>query len=183
MPRSNFGYVIATHLVKLVIIIQQQEFEPEDLLIQVNEDEVNAVEVQENQIADQNMGMQGPIIPPEFEVELPHLNHPLHNVLPEEVQEDEFMDVEEMQAENNVVEAQEDPLEPQNVQIGMVRIFNSQAVVPVSHWFDRNHNVSFMDHCGLWHKFFAPQSRACPSSLFLLIEHLSSRPSYSPTSF
>ena len=52
MPRSNFGYVIATHLVKLVIIIQQQEFEPEDLLIQVNEDEENAVEVQENQIAD-----------------------------------------------------------------------------------------------------------------------------------
>ena len=137
MPRSNFGYVIATHLLKLVIIIQQQEFEPEDLLIQVNEDEVNAVEVQENQIADQNIGMQGPIIPPEFEVELPHLNHPLHNVLPEEVQEDEFMDVEEMQAENNVVEAQEDPLEPQNVQIGMVRIFNSQAAVPVSHWFDR----------------------------------------------
>jgi len=42
-----------------------------------------------------------------------------------------------MQAENNVVEAQEDPLVPQNVQIGMVRIFNSQAAVPVSHWFDR----------------------------------------------
>jgi len=51
MPRSNFGYVIATHLLKLVII-QQQEFEPEDLQVQVNEDEENAVEVQENQIAD-----------------------------------------------------------------------------------------------------------------------------------
>jgi uncharacterized protein YhfF len=62
--------------------------------------------VQENQIADQNIGMQGLIIPPEFEVDLPDQNHPLCNVLLEEVQEDEFMDVEEMHAKNNVVEAQ-----------------------------------------------------------------------------
>jgi hypothetical protein len=154
----------------------------EQQMIQVNEAEEDADEVEEMEVV-APVQEQAPQ-PAEVDVVIPVLNAPV-DVLPLEIQDDDLMNDEELQ--NQALMEAEEPAQGQrhNLFVGMVQIIDG----PVCHLpiqlpkvqpgslmnqfspadslghFQKPVPGAFNDPSGLWGKFFAPDLKKVPSCL------------------
>lgn len=138
-----------------------------NMLVQVNEGEEEAE--LNNPLPDEAVIDNGPAqinqLMGQMNNEIPHLNLPIANVPPVEIQEDELMDEEDIQ-----LQEQEDQANPheenQNLVVGRVEINNEQAFDPgLAGWMQKNQVQVLSDSfaqaqaCSgppaLWAQFFA----------------------------
>lgn len=137
---------------------QEMFLELNDLLNQFNEEEEDEQGHQNDFFPVQEEVAHPVNNPPTVEVNIPILNELMVDVFPLEIQEDEFMNDDEIQRQIAEEAAQENPVGPQNLHVGYVLI-NIESTMPMSLPVKSSSVYCYDYPTGPWAKFFAPRTK------------------------